>query len=263
MLVAHSLHPETLRHAHRMSSDDDGVIRDLNALIIDLHEKKIWSLLDSLVVVTDDSGDSLLNIVSSDFDAYLSGSPSFTANTGYAVDQTADEFVAIELNPVDDSCQLTEDSGHFFCWTNAGTVSPLQAVSAGTFDQSSGTLLAEAGSNKFWPNFSAPVYGPLLLSSPSPQRGFRMVSRTSAGVVNARADGVTGSASIARSSTFDDRATVLAGTGRSGDIECGAYAGGSGTLTFCAMGAGAGMSITQMGYLYDALSTYLTSRGAI
>jgi hypothetical protein len=95
----------------------------INGLVSD--SGGLWAKLDALYfLATDTAAHALLNLKSTSFNATAVGSPTFTADQGYAgTDASAVKYLDSGFNPATAGGAYTQNSAHVLVWSNTNAQS--------------------------------------------------------------------------------------------------------------------------------------------
>lgn len=99
--------PDVRTYTERCANITDDCFGDINALVIDLKSKGIWSSLDVLCVAgdattgaTDAEANSLLNIVQPLYDASTNNAPAFAVDQGWTMVAASQRYIKSGFSPV-------------------------------------------------------------------------------------------------------------------------------------------------------------------
>lgn len=209
----------------------------------------VWAKLDVLyVTATDSASNALLNLKSASFTATTTGSPPFTANTGYVgngTSATLNSGFNFSLNGV----QFTQNSASLFSWTiltiNDNGCGVGEA--SGSFDN---YLQVYEGSSKA----GGAVNGGLYSVTVANGTGLTVNTRTGATALT----------------LYRNAASIATGTGASGGVPsttmqglmCAGTSFASSNMNLAAWGNGGALTGTDVTNLYNRLHTYLNTVNA-
>ena len=224
------------------------------ALINGLVTDGLWSKLDVLrIYATQDSTTALLNLKSSSFTAVPHGSPTFTADRGFAgVDSSTTVYIDSGYNPVTAGGVFTQNSAHVSAW--------------GVTDASGCNIGLNSGAynTKIFPSLTTTVNSyyslnggnnALIVGIVGSGLGHHIINRSASNALqaykNGSANGSNSDGSTALySGNFYELANNNAGTGASGN---------SNQLGVTSIGSS--LSSTDATKFYNRLRTYLTAVG--
>src|SRR5262249_42332643 len=113
-------------------------LRIVGTLIQGLKADGVWSKLDRLWLLAAENTTSALIDVKNLGAAGVIGSPTFTANRGYAGTDlvTATDYISTNINVSTLGGQYTQNSAHFSVWITTNTATTNGGASIGGFDAS-------------------------------------------------------------------------------------------------------------------------------
>lgn len=260
-----ALHPEMTRHKRRMTSSDDGALRDLNRLICDLHAARVWEQIDTLCVVSIEEVDSLLDLKGL-VDSAAVNSPVFTADAGFDISLAASSYINSNFHKDVVGAQFSVGDASMFLWENvpggtdpqwvggANDISGVDPHNVGYLVQN-GYSAGPPATYSLCLGYIGYISGANLSSVPA--GGFSAVSRW---LSTLRLKfGTLTTETAAASFSAPDRDLYV---GCANDVSAGANGFCDGSR-FCVWGFGKDITLFKLEMLRAALSTYLTARGAI
>jgi hypothetical protein len=225
--------------------------RAYNDLICGLVNAGIWSKLDVLYIfAAPDSTTALLNLVNSSFTATAQGSPTFTADRGYAVSAT-DNYVSSNYNFSTNGTNYTQDSASMGGWSAAAgsTFWPAWDTNTG-FGGNTNIITFDAGDIGFTINDTFQ----LSVGNDADGSGMFVAVRPNSSTAIVYRNGVS-FGSVSQTSVALENGVLETG----GDTT-NALNHFSGTIR--AMFAGGSLSPTDVSTFYGLMSTYMRAVGA-
>jgi len=222
------------------------------ALIDGLVADGIWAKLDVLYIyATDTSVNAVLNLVSTNYNGTISGSPTFTADRGFTgTDSNTLNFINPGFNPTTaPSPKSVLNSAHISLWTNAtisGNGSGIVATQCAFIapNHNSGAFYSRINSANAGGTFSA-----------SAAAGHYLGSRTGVSAIAGYKNGSSVMTDTQASTSLPNFNYVSLGYNNSG-------AGTVGSSQQHAMfSIGSGLNSTEAGNFYARLRTYMTVVG--
>jgi hypothetical protein len=233
------------------------------ALLDGLDADELSCKLDVLhIYATQDSDTALLNLIQNKYNGTIHGSPSFTADSGFAgVDVSSSVYIDTGFNPVTaTSPNYQQDTAHMSAWQvdNVNSDGPaLGSANATTVfdDFSDAAFMMTRGTGANYSVFrlnqqlNQSLWGPFI----SDPRGHWLMSRESGANGWLYLDGVVGLGFTGSSGIPNRKMYSLGGNFN------GAAIGSAGRLAMISIGGG--LSATDAANLYSHVRTYMTAVG--
>ena len=227
--------------------------RLINDLIVDLKAAGVWTGFDALyVLAAHDAQAARLNWVSTSYDLTLGDTPTFTTDRGYAGNGSSD-YLATGYNPLAHGVNWTLNDAGIFAWSRTTATGFNPACIATSF----GYGYIQLNSNRLLGGLNVQP-SPAIDGSIADGAGLFSISRTGASALTGyRNASVIDTGTATATARSDDNIVVLGAPN------------GAGTVTdfwpgeLAAAGFGASRDGTEETAFYNALSTYMTSVGAI
>ena len=233
-----SVHPESERHFRAIGGTDGALLRDVNNLIIDLHQNALWDRITNLCVVHTSLADTLVDVKGSQNSA-ASGSPTFSSTTGVECRLSGSKYVDMQTLPANE-----EDSSVFVYMDDV----------SGTLDRIFGGIIYVC--QRIGGDWSGSYAGgTAAIETTATVSGLFGISRTSSASVNLHADGTTTVQASTRSGNIANDCLV-------GGANVFGYSGGS-DINAGAWGQADGFVDADWQLLKTAVEKYLTARGFI
>lgn len=111
-----------MQFLNRLNSDPGATRKAAYAALIDgLVANGIWSKLDVLYILAANmQNNALINLINANYTCSLSGSPTFTANSGYSGTSGNSDFVSSPYNYSINGVNFTQNSAHLGAWVASG-----------------------------------------------------------------------------------------------------------------------------------------------
>lgn len=231
-------------HQTRFSTLIDGLVTDA-----------IWSKLDALYVfATDTATNARINLKSSSFGISLIGTPTFTANTGYA--GNGSQALDTTYNALT-SGQFTQNSGSMgvYVLTNRTVDANITHMGNNNVgDTIIDVVRLNAFGNKDW--FAINDNSPLAITGTGTAKGFGVASRTVSGTVNGYKNGSSiGSFTVTSSAPNSMNFYILGMNYNTGTLIQGS------TDQVSAAFIGSGLTATDVSNISSRINTYMTAYG--
>jgi len=256
-------------HWGRMTSTDTDQKNDISNLILGLKEDGVWDLIEMLNVVHDNEADSLLDITGNAHDSSKYSTPAFVADRGFTT--AAGKAIKTGIDSFTGVYQDDDNSLFFYRRTQADTGNTRNIMGAFDYNWDDKQMIyqfyATATEHTIYHGGSA------VVKSASTYIGFTASSRTSSSDVRVFKDGFSTPYSVSSDDVYPAPRVYVTDL-VTHPVWVGGYvnyygdsvlesAGLGAQDQYSAWGVGGGMSHSELTYLYNRVTTYLTARGAI